>query len=191
MYFKNTVFHLQKSDLLHVVLPYCFLSSQINIRNLSELETEPELGAELVAVTYLLHLPFLTHLRQIDISDISAFWSKRSSFGRLDFFTFTCIHITHAANPPTQKEDGFLSTVCSSDPSSEQNGGFNPLSLLANLGWQAVRPLVAVNIVQRPAVVKLNWMKLSRWDRLLCVDLLAPPPPPEPGSKPPDGVCHF
>lgn len=96
--------------------------------------------------------------------------------------------------PPPKKKTPFFPPPCAllARAQSKTGGGFNPLSLLVDLRWQAVRPLVAVNTVHRPAVVKLNRRKLSLWDRLPCVDLLAPPPPPpEPGSKPPDGVCHF
>lgn len=70
--------------------------------------------------------------------------------------------------------------VCSSDPCSKQNRGFNPLSLLADLGWQAVRPLAAVNTGQCPAVVKLNWT-LNCSDRLPCLKLRSSSPP-EPAS---------
>lgn len=41
--------------------------------------------------------------------------------------------------------------VSASDPCSQQNRGFNPLSLLADLGWQALRPLATVSTVRRPA----------------------------------------
>lgn len=74
--------------------------------------------------------------------------------------------------------------MSSSDPCSKQNRGFNPLSLLSDLRWGAVRPLVTVNTVQRPVLVKLNRTNLNRSDSrtapLVTTRTYI--------SKPPDGV---